>query len=546
MRLLATTLLAASLAFSQAQPATTRVSGRVLSTAGNPIPEATASLTSVQSQVNLTVGRPKSITAKTGANGAFVIDDVPPGQYYYGATHEGFVVTGQRPTLTVVAGQRLDDLEILLEPTATVSGRVLDENGDPLPNIHVSSWQAGYNGVRHIVTGPFAHVNTGPDGVYRFENVSPGRYNFIAADDATRAAISKGELSPTTGETSTYVTTLYPAALTPDTATVVNVASAADVQGIDIQLRRELIYTIRGQALGPDGEPAAGVTLGLHPRQRTVPASGARVLSTTAEDGSFSFPRLPAGAYLISTMPAPGPDGRPGLSPVDGRLEVVLTKGDAEDIVFRLLPRPEVTGTVLTDEGKPLQTDPRPMLALDDADGAPITGGALLEPDGSFTAQGVGPTKYRVSFLNAIPGHYIQSVRFNNRDITHDLLDLTSGAGGRLDVVVSAKVATTAGQVRDSQGDPVTGARVTLIDPQGRIRYTRTDQYGAYRFTDLAPGEYRLAAWESEANGLLTNPNFRALFASQTEIAKLSESEQSSTELKLIPQASIGAAATRF
>ena len=80
-----------------------------------------------------------------------------------------------------------------------------------------------------------------------------------------------------------------------------------------------------------------------------------------------------------------------------------------------------------------------------------------------------------------------------------DLLDLRNGASvGLLSVVVSSAVGEVTGVVNDSSG-PVAHARVALslsdpITERPALSFTTADAAGSYRFGNLAPGKYRLAA----------------------------------------------------
>src|SRR5437867_6503905 len=73
------------------------------------------------------------------------------------------------------------------------------------------------------------------------------------------------------------------------------------------------------------------------------------------------------------------------------------------------------------------------------------------------------------------------------------LLALAAPAAAR------AQSPSLAGHVRDPRGENLRDAVVTLYTRDGRLRTTATtDDAGAYRFVDLAPGEYLI---EAEAAG---------------------------------------------
>lgn len=59
---------------------------------------------------------------------------------------------------------------------------------------------------------------------------------------------------------------------------------------------------------------------------------------------------------------------------------------------------------------------------------------------------------------------------------------------------VTASLVSISGRVMDSSGRPISGAFVTLTDPQGGARTFRTNTFGYYRFDDVLTGQsYELA-----------------------------------------------------
>jgi sarcosine oxidase gamma subunit len=142
---------------------------------------------------------------------------------------------------------------------------------------------------------------------------------------------------------------------------------------------------------------------------------------------------------------------------------------------------------------------------------------------------------------NSLPdGYYVQSMRFGGHALTRGELDLSSGAAGTLEILLSSKPAEIAGTVRDSEGEPVTDVAVGVWakdDPE--IRTARTDSTGRFSVRGLAPGEYKVLAWESIEPGVIWNSAFRASFESHATTVTTSEGTQSNFDLKLIPKAAV-------
>src|ERR1035437_8576317 len=90
----------------------------------------------------------KTLTATTDAAGKFRFENVPPGTYWLTAKKVGFGDGSYKPkaaaarageSLRLSPGQELKEVDFRLVPRGTVSGRVLDEDGEPLPSAMVSA-----------------------------------------------------------------------------------------------------------------------------------------------------------------------------------------------------------------------------------------------------------------------------------------------------------------------------------------------------------------------------------------------------------------------
>jgi protocatechuate 3,4-dioxygenase beta subunit len=116
----------------------------------------------------------QSAFAITNALGHFQFDKVEPGIYSMDASHNGFVKLryGQKKhgdpgaNLSLAAGQMMTDLVFKLPRTASITGRVMDEDGQPLPNVEVKVYQtSGRNGKHQL--GAVGGASTNDLGEYR-------------------------------------------------------------------------------------------------------------------------------------------------------------------------------------------------------------------------------------------------------------------------------------------------------------------------------------------------------------------------------------------
>jgi hypothetical protein len=564
-----------------------RLEGSVVSLTGEPIPRATLRLqgTAIQAgQLNTAV----SVTADDA--GKFVFPAVEPGRnYQLTAQRPGYVAAryGARAPnapgapLSLEEGQVVKGVVVTMTPQGVISGRVSEQNGDPIQGAMVLVLRPGYQrGVR--VMSPMNTLQTNEQGEYRFANLPPGRY-FLAVTGRPIIEV----LTPTgdaAARAEGNITTYYPNGGDIQSAAPLNITAGSELRGIDIRMRKGRMFHIRGKVVnGATGAPAGGVVLRAQPKQDLM--AGGTILTqlsgaTTqarAQDGVFELRNLVPGTYLIQTMNGVSINGAttPKLT---GSLEVTLSDQDVSGVVFALGPGATITGSVRLEQGDiktilPASQEPgnaqlavaaatagvalpgaRPAVALNEvvpSGGNPQAG--LINPDGTFKLEGIGPSKFGLNVVQLPAGHYIKSARFGGTDVTHAPIDLTLGGGGTLDILLSNKAAEVNGAVRSEKGDSMSGIMVALwtkeIEPgstSNGVRTAYTDQNGGFRFASLPPGEYYLAAWESGETGQVQNRDLLAMFTGDANELKLGEAARQAVEVKLITAEKLAAAAEKI
>jgi Carboxypeptidase regulatory-like domain len=240
---------------------------------------------------------------------------------------------------------------------------------------------------------------------------------------------------------------------------------------------------------------------------------------------------------------------------LQGHQTVTITDHDIDDAILTLGPALEIPLSVRIVDADPQQAQKiRSSLGrftLTTSDG--LNDNAMAQPrgDGTWLFHSIGPGAYRMG-LRGPEGTYVKSIHFGNQDITTSFLDTTSG-GGALEMALSPHAAEVTGVVQDANGQPLSGATVTLwmpgLPPYGTVdqaRSTNTDATGHFRFGSLRPGEYRIAAWEEIEPGMGNIPEFHARFDDSATTVKLSEGSHETVEPVLISREKIDAEAARI
>jgi hypothetical protein len=516
--------------------------GQVTSTTGEPVKNATVRLQRIAASPSQGQAAPGAsvFNTTTDAAGNFVFESIDPGRYSIDTPqHPGYLRQAQAQTIVISAHQPAS-VTIKLTPESRIEGRVTNQAGEPFAEARVSAWRWSAAGPYLQLTAPGTNdVIVAADGSFAIGGLGAGHY-FVSVRGAPRPN-PRAEEQNTPSETD--ITTYFPGVSTVSSATLLKVARGAILQGIDIRVLRGVVYRINGRAVdAATGStiPNAYITLFADGPQRR------EVASATTEDGAFQLTVAP-GDYVVQArlLPARGPVTGDVFAPAlftDQRITV--GKENIDDLVLRLSPGADIDGRFITEDTarQPAQPGPAPVTRLYSSGFNQAGQGQIQRNrDGSFAIHEVGPGEYTLGFAGLPAGTYVKSVRYGQQDVTDKAINVGLGAGGSLEILLSPHAADVTGIVRNSNGDAVPGVLVMLWVPgHAADSGALTDASGAFKVGNLAPGEYRAAAWEG--NSPLPVNGFLNQFESQAVTAKLDQDSHERIEVPLIKQEAIDAA----
>lgn len=276
----------------------------------------------------------------TDARGRFVFVDLPAhDQYFLNASRFGYVNGGYgqtpvRPSPTrirLAEGEWFKDAHIQLWPPAAVSGRVLDERGEPVVGVPVRVLAQILVGGRPQIAAGLTAM-TDDRGAYRIAGLRAGRYfvqvpsvqssvpagvdptaatgRAINAAATPRAAMDMpGGFRYVLGDYATppppsqralvYPIAYHPAARTPSEAVAIDLRDGDDRRNVDITLAPARAATISGTVDGPP-EALSGLLLRLLPEGAHDMGGGSEQATTMLDtNGRFAFLNVPSGSYVI-------------------------------------------------------------------------------------------------------------------------------------------------------------------------------------------------------------------------------------------------------
>jgi hypothetical protein len=488
-------------------------------------------------------GPPLTYSTSSNAGGQFAMKDIEPGKYRLNVSRSGFVqfVYGARSTmrpgttLTLIRQQRMTDMALKLTPHAVITGRILDDEGEPLSNVRIALQGYRYMQGRKQLTMTGGGGSTNDLGEFRLFGIAPGKY-FLSATPIAMNPTFALDRSASTGPEEDFVATYYPGTIDPASAAQLDVAAGAQVRGIDMVLSRTRTVRIKGRVThGLAGRP--NVQVMLTPRN---PMGFMGVMRGAPLDpaGNFEIRNVTPGAYILTATINDG-----GI-PRQGRLPVDVGGSNLEGVNLTIGPGVTVQGRVRLDADSAPMDISTVRLTLQPREQNMFGGGgqAKADQEGAFEMKNVSPDRYYLTAFGLPSGAYVKSARTDQVDILANGLDLTSGAPAALEVVISPRAAAVTGTVQNQKtGNPAPGATVVLI-PQEKTRREQqsfykmvvADQHGAFSLTGVPPGDYKAFAWEDLDPGAYMDPDFVKPIEEKGEAVTLREGEQKSLPLKLI------------
>ncbi|WP_321476308.1 carboxypeptidase-like regulatory domain-containing protein [uncultured Paludibaculum sp.] len=452
--------------------------------------------------------RASAVGVYTDSNGKFRIENLEPGQYRWLINKPGYSLSrGQAPKLPPLnRAQTIRSVRIEMQPLATLSGRVIDENGDPVSGATVELMAKfnGFNRQSLISTGGSA--STDDRGEFLIHRAAPGRFLLAASHMESRNVVYplRG------GGVSGYVTTFLPGVSDPDQAQWLDIAPGSEQTGLEIQLRREPVFRVRGVALDESGAPVPRFVIGIRSGVGMAPLQ-----NRTFMNGRFEIEGLRPGSYSLLARSV-----TMGASPQSARAPLVVGRGDADNLQLRLSSGIRLACMAVlesTDDRAPdwqrvaitpMSSDP--LGPASDDKGKP---GA----DGAFALDIVdrGPVWFKVTGQPA-QGTYLAEIRAGTENLLGTEVDLAAGLNGPLRFIFKAGAAQVNGHVEDAGGRPATaGTSVVAVPAElsrrgfGESRSTAVRTDGSYEFADLPPAEYLFYATTDEEQsplGVLQTP----------------------------------------
>jgi Carboxypeptidase regulatory-like domain len=521
--------------------------GRVFSSDGQPLRQAT---------VRLTAPEVRGLrSALTDAEGRYEFRNLPAGRYTVSATKPAYVDSARTNTLskpvTLTDTQVAENIDIRLSRGAVITGRVVDEFGEPVPNASVMAVRQQYTtGQRRLV--PMGNrAQTNDLGEYRIFGLAPGQYFVTATAQALTFAAFNENAVDLLGQNNGYAPTFYPATADAALAQRVTLGLAQTTSGIDITLTPARLATISGTAVDGQGRPMTSGSV-FTALRGGVPGLGG-VGGPLRPDGSFAIPNVPPGEYIVRAN-APRPQVAPGTNVGWPEFSVAVVAVNGGDVTgIRLAPVVPVTvsgrvsfddpGAAQSIKGSNVRVSAQP---LNQDDAALVSGGGALpgqlREDFTFELKTVaGLMALRVIGVSAV--WQVKSIRANGVDVTDVGIEIGGQGASGVEIEMTNRLQLLSGAVADAKGDRVKDYAVALF-PSDRSRWgAATARYfaighpgddGRFKVATLPPGEYYAVALDNVSLAEWEDPETLERLSRQASTLVLAPGDTRTLDLRLV------------
>jgi protocatechuate 3,4-dioxygenase beta subunit len=485
---------------------------------------------------------PQAITVSTDADGRYEFTGLPARGFTLTASRIGYLSLrfGQRrpneqgKVLDIQNGQTLEGVDFALPRMSAISGRIVDELGEPIAGVWVGALRLMWWQNRRQLAGAGRFATTDEDGAYRITGLTPGSYVVVARTlDKWIAEIGGRD------ETLSYAPSYYPGTSDVSEATRVTVAAGRELTNTDFHLVPGRAARLSGRAIDSEGRPLQTVMLTHQfpggPEGGLVGMAGN---ASVKPDGTFTIAGVPPGDYRLQ---ATGPQ-ETAIVPIS------INSVDIDDALLTTSAGWSLSGQITAD-GKPLtglrrnQITLAPLPLVTSAMG--MMGGAVprlvVNDDLTFSVTNIaGPARLRVTLPD---GWAVRALQHGGRDLAAAPIDLKSGEKiSDVQLVLTNRVATLSGRLVDANDLPLVDGTIVVFatdrakwyESSPHVRAVRPDQQGRYRVGSLLPGEYFAVALDYVEQGIWNDPDYLESIRPLAQRVACGETAACTVSLKLV------------
>ena len=515
-----------------AASATTTIRGRVLVT-GTDIPVRKARV-DLRSDGGVLLD-----PVYTDDDGRFTFGGVPAGRYGVSAWKSGFVTASfgartpwEPPVMIAGAANAVVGIQLFLSRGAAISGRVLDEFGEPLVGMSVGIGRMVPANGRLQFQSVAERVETDDLGEYRVGGLPGGAFlvSVFGWPPPSQIVPAGQSLMDRPRPHVVY----YPQTTFITQARPVGLRSGEEASGTDVIFGSETATPrISGRIIDPQGQ-STNFGISAVSDGNGIPAAASGLTTTVAQSGEFTLPLAP-GDYMLVAQSTSGV----------AMQRIAVDQNDISGLQLVLARGAHISGRVVFDGSAPPPTrnvvveawSPDLLRGVPIIRPAGMMGSGRVGANGAFVLTGmIGQREIRVSELPR--GWDVESITAGGRS----LLDMPMDFKGEEDlrdvtIVLTDQATELSGTVTDANRTPVnTVSLVVFADDRRqlprRARWVRPDHLGRFVVSGLPPGEYLVVVVEEVDDVNWSTLEYLDRFRSQANRVALGAGEKKSVALE--------------
>jgi Carboxypeptidase regulatory-like domain len=485
---------------------------------------------------------PQEYEAITDQAGQFKVENVQQGEYAVRLERAGYAAdakTKRDKMVRVITGQDTKDLVFQMLAAAVISGKIVDLEGDPVPNVGVMAI-ASARGATTGSAGALTRGTTNDLGEYRIADLSPGKY--IVQATPPKSQVPSANEKDATNDRLVYVKTYFPGTLDERQAAAVEV-SAGGTATANFAVQASHAYRLSGTVMGIGANGITQLVL--------MAKNGQGEEQNLSEGGKFDFPTVLPGTYHAQVMMVSFGNGqKPSMKMRQIRTPIEVNASDVVGLQLQMDTGGDVSGKFRVEGAERINWSELNVTLLGVAESEDEPAGlqvAFTQPvevqeDGSFLIKDASGGNCQLAVgarSEKFRDYYTKSVLLGGREVVDTGFAVSPGMV--LDVVVSAKGSRIEGTVINREGKPAAGASVVTVPGGGKLgrpdayQYARTDDSGHFFIRGMNPGVFMVLAFE-EMGGNYRAPEFAKKYEGKGEKVELEEGSKKSVVLKLITE----------
>ncbi len=433
-------------------------------------------------------------TAVTDLAGTFRFSQLPPGNYQLLAVEaDNYSLQDILPRLVPVAdGANIDAIRIEMRAQGTISGRALDENGEPLTGARIETLTYRTQG-RLLMLTPGASSDTDDHGQFRISGLDPDEYYLRITPPIDRVIKN------------TYPFTYYPNTTDPAGAAKISVTAGDEITGIDLKLPSHGVK-VRGNVVQAKNTTDR-IFVYLLARSSSVPVLPfVNVNNADQTNDEFELRGVAPGSYYLYAIIGRN-NPQTGIEWV--RLPLEVGDKDVDDVTIAILPPGNIKGrvSVAADADGPPPDLSNIAFAANTIEVVPATprvgANINIKKSGEFEIPRFSEMKLFMG-RTAAEGWFYSSVRLDGNDVLTTGFSVAAGKDTFLDLVISNAGGTLTGVIKDQHQNPVPAGRIALL-PEPSLRtnpfLVKTGvaiERGEFTLEMIPPGEYTAIAFADE------------------------------------------------